>query len=57
MATKYDVPVGTALLKHDFVIVSDEETRALRDKNSTQALAKLGRKVKIEDGLPVPDVD
>ena len=57
MATKYDVSRGSALLKHDFVLVSDEETKALRDKNSTEALAKLGRSVKIVDGLPVPDVD
>ena len=57
MATKYDVSPGTALLKHDFVLVSDDETKALREKNSTAALAKLGRPVKIVDGLPVPDVD
>lgn len=57
MAAKYDVPVGTALLKKDFVLVSEEETRALRDKNSIKALTELGMKVKIVDGLPIPDVD
>lgn len=57
LAAKYNVPVGTSLLTHDFVIVSDQDARELRDKNSTEALAKLGRKVKIVNGLPVPDLD
>ncbi|WEW54764.1 hypothetical protein PRK78_000189 [Emydomyces testavorans] len=57
VAAKYGVPVGTALLTHDFVLVSDWDTSDLRDKNSTEALAKLGRKVKIVNGLPVPDLD
>lgn len=57
MAARYDVPIGTALLKKDFVLVSEEETRALRDKNSIEALTELGMKVKIVDGLPIPDVD
>ncbi|KAK2747744.1 hypothetical protein FQN57_001774 [Myotisia sp. PD_48] len=57
IAAKYDVPVGTALLVHEFVIVSDADTTALRDQNSIDALSKLGRNVKIVNGLPVPDVD
>lgn len=50
MAAKYDVPIGAALLKKDFVLVS-EETRARRDKNSIEALTEFGMKVKIVDGL------
>ena len=57
MASRYGVPVGTALLTHDFVLVEEDVTRSLRDKNSVDALTKLGRNVKIVDGLPVPDVD
>lgn len=56
-ARKYNVPEGHALLTYDFVLVSDEETSALRAKNSKDALDKLGRKVKIVNGLPIPDLD
>lgn len=56
-AQEYDVPVGTSVLQHDFVLVSDVEARDLRDQRSKQALADLGRKIKLVDGLPVPDVD
>ncbi|KAM5444938.1 hypothetical protein MferCBS31731_000394 [Microsporum ferrugineum] len=57
IAKKYDVPVGTALMAYDFVLASEQEARETRDRNSVDALKKLGRKVKIVDGLPVPDVD
>ncbi|KAJ5131204.1 uncharacterized protein N7515_007243 [Penicillium bovifimosum] len=56
-AKKYNVPEGHALLTYDFVLVSDEETKKLRAHNSMVALDKLGRKVKIVNGLPVPDLD
>jgi protocatechuate 3,4-dioxygenase beta subunit len=56
-AEKYGVKEGSKLLTYDFVLVSDEESKALRERNSKDALAKLGRKVKLIDGLPVPDVD
>lgn len=56
-ATQYDVKPGTLVLKYDFVLVSDKEADDLRDEKSRQALAALGRRVKIIDGLPVPDVD
>jgi hypothetical protein len=39
------------------VLVSDVETRELREKNSKAALDKLGRKVKIVNGLPIPELD
>ena len=56
-ADKYGVAEGTALITWDFVLVSDKEADELRDKKSVEALKKLGRHVKIVDGLPVPDVD
>ncbi|GLB08626.1 hypothetical protein AtubIFM57258_004524 [Aspergillus tubingensis] len=56
-AAKYGVSEDHALLTYDFVLVSDEETSELRARNSKEALDKLGRKVKIVNGLPVPDLD
>lgn len=56
-AEKYGVKEGTALITWDFVLVSDKEANELRDRKSMEALEKLGRHVKIVDGLPVPDVD
>jgi hypothetical protein len=56
-AKKYGVPEGTKLLQHDFVLVEDKTTEDLRDRNALAALNKLGRKVKLLDHLPVPDVD
>jgi hypothetical protein len=56
-AEKYGVKEGTALITWDFVLVSDKEADELRDRKSMEALEKLGRYVKIVDGLPVPDVD
>ena len=57
IAQKYGVPEGHALLTYDFVLVSDAETSELRAQNSRIALDKLSRKVKIVNGLPVPDLD
>jgi hypothetical protein len=54
---KYNVPPGTAVLRHEFVLVSDADARELREKNSVDALKKLGLSVKLLDGLPVPDLD
>lgn len=56
-AKKYNVPEDHALLTYDFVLVTDQETADLRAKNSKEALDKLGRKVRIVNGLPVPDLD
>ena len=56
-AEKYGVEEGSALMTYDFVLVSDKESADLRAQKSKQALEKLGRKVKIVEGLPVPDVD
>lgn len=57
VARKYNVSEDHALLAYGFVLVSDAETRALRERNSKMALDQLGRKVKMVNGLPVPDLD
>ena len=57
IAKQYDVKAGSAVLTHDFVLVSDKEASDLRDERSKKALEALGRKVKLLNGLPVPDVD
>ncbi|EEA25456.1 hypothetical protein TMatcc_006319 [Talaromyces marneffei ATCC 18224] len=57
LAAKYGVAEGTPLMTYDFVLVTDVETKALREHNSQVALDKLGRKVKIVNGLPIPDLD
>lgn len=54
---EYGVEPGTKWLKHEFVLVTDQETRALRDKEAMKAMQKQGRKMKLVEGLPVPDVD
>jgi hypothetical protein len=56
-AEKYGVAEGTWLLKHDFVLTTQEETEALRDQLATEALQKLGLNLKLVDHLPVPDLD
>ena len=57
VAKKYDVAVGSAVLEYDFVLVSEKEAADLRAEKSKKALEELGRRVKLIDGLPVPDVD
>ncbi|KAF2735031.1 aromatic compound dioxygenase [Polyplosphaeria fusca] len=57
-AKKYDIPEGSKLLTYDFVLVTDEETKELRNQKAAEAMKSLGRdNMKILDGLPVPDVD
>jgi hypothetical protein len=56
-AEKYGVKEGTLLLTYDFVLVSDIEASCLREEKSTKALEALGRKFKLFEGLPVPDLD
>jgi len=51
------VPKGSKLLTYDFVLVSDEEARCLREEEAMASMEKLGRKMKLYEGLPVPDVD
>jgi len=57
LVSRYGVTAGTKLLKYDFVLVSDDQTLSLRNDRSKEALEKLGRKVRVIDGLPVPEID
>lgn len=56
-AEEYGVEEGIWLLKHDFVLTTQEETERLRDQLATEALQKLGLNLKLVDHLPVPDLD
>jgi len=56
-AKQYGVEKGSKVLKYDFVLVSEKSTEELRDENALKAMKKLGRKVKLLDHLPVPDLD
>jgi len=56
-AKEYGVEEGSLSLKHDFVLVTKEDTEQLRDRNALEAMKKLGRKVTLLDHLPVPEVD
>lgn len=56
-AAKYGVKEGSKLMSYDFVLVSEEESRKLREKNAMEAVEKQGMKVKLWNGLPIPDVD
>lgn len=56
-AKQYGVKAGTKVLRYTFVLVSDEVTQKLRDENALAAMKKQGRKVKLLNHLPVPDVD
>jgi hypothetical protein len=58
LAKQYNVKEGTKLLKYDFVLVTDEETKKLRHDEALKAMQGLGREgMIIINGLPVPDVD
>lgn len=54
---EYGVEQGAKLLRYDFVLVTEEETRGLRQEEARKAMEKLGRRMKIVEGLPVPEVD
>jgi len=56
-AKKYDVKEGSKLITYDFVLVTDEEARQLREEEAMKAMEALGRRMKLYHGLPVPDVD
>lgn len=56
-AAIYGVKEGTKLMSYNFVLVTEEESRKLREKNAMEAMEKLGWKMKLWNGLPVPDVD
>lgn len=56
-AKEYGVKEGGKLITYDFVLVSDEEARKLREGEAMAAMKKLGKRMKLYDGLPVPDLD
>jgi hypothetical protein len=39
------------------VLVGEKETERLRDENALKAMKALGRRVKLLNHLPVPDLD
>lgn len=57
LVNKYGVKLGSALLTYDFVLVTDNATAKLRRQKAEEAMAKLGRKFRFIDDLPIPDVD
>lgn len=57
IAANYDVKKGSALLKYDFVLATNEEAGAMREKKAMDAAKKLNRKMKLQNGLPIPDLD
>lgn len=56
-AKQYGVKEGDKLITYDFVLVSDSEATKLREENAMKAMEVLGRRMKLYNGLPVPDVD
>jgi hypothetical protein len=56
-AKEHSIKEGSKLITYDFVLVSDEEAKQLREKKAMEAMEKLGKKMKLWEGLPVPDVD
>jgi hypothetical protein len=56
-AKKYDIKEGSKLITYDFVLVTDEEAKKLREEEAMKAMKALGRRMKLYQGLPVPDVD
>lgn len=55
LAAKYGMKVGDWLLEQDFVIITNEQSRELREKQAVEALKKLGSTAKLVDGLPVEE--
>lgn len=56
-AKTYGVKEGSKLLSYDFVLVSEKESRELREKNAMDAMKDLGLRMKLYNGLPIPEVD
>lgn len=56
-AKTYGVKEGGKSITYDFVLVSEEESRQLREKKALEAMKHLGLRMKLYNGLPVPEVD
>lgn len=54
---QYGVKAGTRLITYDFVLVTENDSKELRERNALEATKALGLKMKLWNGLPVPDVD
>jgi len=58
IAAKYKVGKGCKMLTWNFVLVTDEVTKKLREEEARKAMKKLGLEhMTIVNGLPVPEVD
>lgn len=57
MAKTYGVEMGSKLVTYDFVLVADADAEELRTKKAVEAMEAQGRRMKMYNGLPVPDVD
>lgn len=56
-ASRYGVEIGTALIRYDFVLVTESAAAELRKEKTQEAMAAQGRRFQLIDGLPVPDID
>ncbi|KAK5734461.1 hypothetical protein LTR17_008962 [Elasticomyces elasticus] len=56
-AQKYGVKEGSKMIGYNFVLVSDTESKELREKNAMEAMKAQGRTMKLWNGLPVPEID
>jgi hypothetical protein len=57
LAKIYGVNIGCALIKYDFVLVTEKEATDLRRKEAEKALKAQGGTFRFVGDLPVPDVD
>lgn len=56
-AKEYDVSEGSPVLEFDFVLATEQEASDVREQRSKKAMEELGKRFKLVEGLPVPDVD
>jgi len=54
---EYGVKEGSKLISYDFVLVTEEESKKLREQKAMDAMKHLGLRMKLYNGLPVPEVD
>lgn len=55
LAAKYGLQTGDWILEKDFVLTTNEQNSKLRVREAEAALRRLGRRVKLVDGLPVAE--
>ena len=55
LAAKYNVAPSTKLMSYDFVLLTDEESRELRDVKAREAMAKQdATNLRVVDGILLP---